>query len=154
REVRAEEFPITVFTTELEPDELLVAARVPVLGPGWGWSFREVSRRRGDFALVSAAALVRSAPGGGAGGTVVEARLALGGGAARPVRLGGGEGAAAGGAPGGIAARGGEIKGLRPGPRPGGGREFRRPLARVVARPGLEEACARSEGTVSGEAGT
>lgn len=153
REVRAEEFSITVFTTELEPDELLVAARVPVLGPGWGWSFREVSRRRGDFALVSAAALVRSAPGGGAGGTVVEARLALGGVADRPVRLAAVEAALTGATRDEIAARIGPIEGISPITDTGASAEYRRHLARLLSVQALEEACARSEGTVSGEAG-
>jgi aerobic carbon-monoxide dehydrogenase medium subunit len=167
REVRAEEFAITVFTTELEPDELLVAARVPVLGPGWGWSFREVSRRRGDFALVSAAALVRSAgeggaagegggtgEGGGAGEVIVEARLALGGVADRAVRLAAVEAALTGATPDEIAARVGPIEGISPVTDTGASAEYRRHLARVLAVQVLEEAYARSEVTVSGEAGT
>jgi aerobic carbon-monoxide dehydrogenase medium subunit len=144
REVRAEEFPVTVFTTELEPDELLVAARVPVLGPGWGWSFREVSRRRGDFAVVSAAALVRSAPGG-AGGTVVEARLALGGVADRPVRLAAVEAALAGAAADEIASRVGPIHGISPFTDTSATAEYRTHLARVLSVQALEEAFARSE---------
>jgi carbon-monoxide dehydrogenase medium subunit len=153
REVRAEEFPVTVFTTELEPDELLVAARVPVLGPGWGWSFREVSRRRGDFALVSAAALVRSAPGGGApgggaGATVVEARLALGGVADRPVRLAAVEAALAGATRDEIAARVGPIEGISPVTDTGASAGYRRHLARVLSVQALVEACARSEGSL------
>ena len=56
---------------------------MPVLGPGWGWGFAEVSRRRGDFALVAAAALARVADG-----RVIEARLGLCGVADRPLRLG------------------------------------------------------------------
>ena len=151
RQVRAEEFSITVFTTDLEPDELLVAARVPVLGPGWGWGFREVSRRRGDFALVSAAALVRSAPGG-AGGGVVEARLALGGVADRPVRLAAVEAALAGATRDEIAARIGPIEGISPVTDTGASAEYRRHLARVLAVQALEEACARSEGSASREA--
>ena len=153
REVRAEEFSITVFTTDLEPDELLVAARVPVLGPGWGWSFREVSRRRGDFALVSAAALVRSAgEGGGARGIIVEARLALGGVADRPVRLAAVEAALAGATRDEIAARVGPIAGISPVTDTGASAEYRRHLARVLAVQALEEACARSEGSASREA--
>jgi aerobic carbon-monoxide dehydrogenase medium subunit len=144
REVRAEEFPVTVFTTELEPDELLVAARVPVLGPGWGWSFREVSRRRGDFAVVSAAALVRSAPGG-AGGTVVEARLALGGVADRPVRLAAVEAALAGATGDEIASRVGPIEGISPFTDTSATAEYRAHLARVLSVQALEEACRRSE---------
>lgn len=145
REVRAEEFPVTVFTTELGPDELLVAARVPVLGPGWGWSFREVSRRRGDFAVVSAAALVRSAPGGGAGGTVVEARLALGGVADRPVRLAAAEAALAGATADEIASRVGPIHGISPFTDTSATAEYRTHLARVLSVQALEDAFARSE---------
>ncbi len=145
REVRAEEFSVTLFTTVLEPDELLVTARVPVLGPGWGWSFREVSRRRGDFALVSAAALVRSAPGGGAGGVVVEARLALGGVADRPVRLGAVEAALAGATRDEIASRVGPIEGIDPFTDTGASAAYRRHLARVLSVQALEEAHRRSE---------
>jgi carbon-monoxide dehydrogenase medium subunit len=140
REVRAEEFPITVFTTELEPDELVVAARVPVLGPGWGWSFREVSRRRGDFAVVSAAALVRSA-----GGMIVEARLALGGVADRPVRLAAVEAALAGATGDEIASRVGPIEGISPFTDTSATAEYRAHLARVLSVQALEEACRRSE---------
>jgi aerobic carbon-monoxide dehydrogenase medium subunit len=146
REVRAEEFAVTVFTTELEPDELLKAARVPVLGPGWGWSFREVSRRRGDFALVSAAALVRAADeGGGAGGRIVEARLALGGVADRPVRLAAVEAALGGATRDQIPGRVGTIEGISPVTDTGASAGYRRHLARVLAVQALEEACARSE---------
>ncbi len=82
REVKAEEFHLGFLTTQLAEDELVVSARVPALGPGWGWSFQEVSRRDGDFALAAAAALVRMA-----GGVIVESRVAVGGVADRPVRL-------------------------------------------------------------------
>jgi carbon-monoxide dehydrogenase medium subunit len=140
REVRAEEFPVTVFTTELEPDELLVAARVPVLGPGWGWSFREVSRRRGDFAVVSAAALVRSA-----GGAVVEARLALGGVADRPVRLAAVEAALAGATRDEIDSRVGPITGISPITDTSASAEYRTHLARVLSVMAVQDAHRRSE---------
>jgi carbon-monoxide dehydrogenase medium subunit len=55
RSVRADEFHLDFRATPLDPDELIVSARVPTLGPGWGWGFQEVSRRAGDLALVSAA---------------------------------------------------------------------------------------------------
>jgi carbon-monoxide dehydrogenase medium subunit len=140
REVRAEEFAITRFTTVLEPDELVAAARVPVLGPGWGWSFREVSRRRGDFAVVSAAALVRSA-----GGAVVEARLALGGVADRPVRLAAVEAALAGATRDEIDSRVGPITGISPITDTSASAEYRTHLARVLSVRALEEAHRRSE---------
>ena len=80
--MKAEEFHLGFLTTQLAEDELVVSARVPALGPGWGWSFQEVSRRDGDFALAAAAALVRMA-----GGVIVESRVAVGAVADRPVRL-------------------------------------------------------------------
>jgi aerobic carbon-monoxide dehydrogenase medium subunit len=143
REARAEEFALTLFTTELEADELLLSARVPVLGPGWGWSFREVSRRRGDFAVVSAAALVRTAEG-----EIVEARLALGGVADRPVRLAAVEAALAGATRGQIASRVGSVEGISPLTDTAASAGYRRHLARVLSVMALEEAHRRSEGAL------
>ena len=45
-------------TTSLEPDELLIAIRLPAWPSGTGWSFQEFSRRSGDFAIVGVAATV------------------------------------------------------------------------------------------------
>ena len=58
REVWAEEFFVDVMTTVLQPGELLVEIRVPRTDPGSGWSFQEVSRRHGDFALIGVAAII------------------------------------------------------------------------------------------------
>ncbi|HEX2171550.1 MAG TPA: FAD binding domain-containing protein, partial [Dehalococcoidia bacterium] len=46
-------------TTALRPDELLTEVILPPWPAGAGWSFLEVSPRQGDFALVSAAAVVQ-----------------------------------------------------------------------------------------------
>jgi len=54
RRIAARDFFETVFTTALEPDELLVAIRFPMWAPGAGFAVTEVSRRNGDFALVGA----------------------------------------------------------------------------------------------------
>ena len=62
RTVAAEVFFAGALTTALAPDEILTEITVPVLTEGTGWSFREVARRRGDFAL--AAVVVLLAPGG------------------------------------------------------------------------------------------
>jgi CO/xanthine dehydrogenase FAD-binding subunit len=53
RIVRADEFITGPMTTLLEADELLVEIRVPAVSPNTGWSFQEVSRRHGDFALAA-----------------------------------------------------------------------------------------------------
>lgn len=57
REVVAGEFFRGLFTTALEPDELLIAIRFPAWPKGRKHAFMEVSRRHGDFAIVGVAAL-------------------------------------------------------------------------------------------------
>lgn len=71
RIVRAADFFVTYMTTLLEPGELLVEIRVPAVAPRTGWSFQEVSRRHGDFALAGVATMV-TLDGAGA---IQEARL-------------------------------------------------------------------------------
>jgi carbon-monoxide dehydrogenase medium subunit len=56
RWVTANEFFIDLFTTALEPDELLVEVSLPEMPPQTGYAFEEVSRRHGDYALVGAVA--------------------------------------------------------------------------------------------------
>lgn len=58
RWVPAQEFFVGLFTTALEPDELLIEVALPPMSPRSGWSFKEVARRHHDFALVGAAAVV------------------------------------------------------------------------------------------------
>ncbi len=58
RTIPAGEFFVSVFTTVLEPGEVLTEIRVPAAAPGTGSAFVEVSRRHGDFALAGAAATV------------------------------------------------------------------------------------------------
>jgi carbon-monoxide dehydrogenase medium subunit len=58
RWVQADEFFVGMFTTLLEPDELLVEVALPSMPPRSGWSFLEVARRHHDFALVGVTAVV------------------------------------------------------------------------------------------------
>jgi carbon-monoxide dehydrogenase medium subunit len=58
RWVAADEFFIGFFTTALEPDELLVEIALPPMPARSGWSFLEIARRHGDYALVGVAAVV------------------------------------------------------------------------------------------------
>jgi carbon-monoxide dehydrogenase medium subunit len=51
--IPAEEFFVSVFTTALEPGELLTEIRFPE--PAGQTSFREVAHRDGDFAVVCVA---------------------------------------------------------------------------------------------------
>jgi CO/xanthine dehydrogenase FAD-binding subunit len=58
RWVPADEFFLSLFTTVLMPDELLVEVAIPAMPARTGWSFQEVARRHGDYALVGIAATV------------------------------------------------------------------------------------------------
>jgi carbon-monoxide dehydrogenase medium subunit len=58
RWLEANEFFVSLFTTALEPDELLVEVALPPLPPRSGWAFTEMARRHGDYALVGVAAVV------------------------------------------------------------------------------------------------
>jgi aerobic carbon-monoxide dehydrogenase medium subunit len=73
RVLSASEFLVGHFTTALEADECLVEMRFPPWPDGAGCSFEEASRRRGDFAMVGVAAVLRL----DAGGDVADARIVL-----------------------------------------------------------------------------
>jgi 2-furoyl-CoA dehydrogenase FAD binding subunit len=74
RVLKAKEFQIGMLTTAKQDDEIMVAARYPVAQKGFGYAFRELSRRHGDFAIVALAAVA----GGG------KIRLGVGGVAEAP----------------------------------------------------------------------
>jgi CO/xanthine dehydrogenase FAD-binding subunit len=52
RRIKAADFFVTYLTTALEPTEVLTEVRFPALPPRTGWSFIELARRHGDFALT------------------------------------------------------------------------------------------------------
>jgi CO/xanthine dehydrogenase FAD-binding subunit len=58
REIAASEFFGGTFSTVLRADELLVEIRVAKAPARHGWSFQEISQRKGDFALVAAGAML------------------------------------------------------------------------------------------------
>ena len=58
RWIRARDFFYGLFTTALMPNEILVEVEIPPMPPGTGWSFLEISPRRGDYAIMGVAALV------------------------------------------------------------------------------------------------
>lgn len=59
REVSANEFFQGMFETAIAADELLLAVHIPVAQPDALFSFHELSRRQGDFALSGVAARAR-----------------------------------------------------------------------------------------------
>ena len=75
RQVAAEEFFQSYFTTAIEPGEMLTKTlwRLPV--PDEGIAFKEYRRRHGDFALLAAACTMKI----GSDRTVQHVRLGLGG---------------------------------------------------------------------------
>jgi carbon-monoxide dehydrogenase medium subunit len=75
-------FPVAYMTPALEPDELLTGARFPCWRRGHGFAFVEFSRRHGDFAIVSAAALIEEDKDG----KLTRISLTLGGMGPAPVR--------------------------------------------------------------------
>lgn len=76
RSVAAADFFTGMMSTAREPNELIEAITVPRKRNGYGYAFQEFGRRRGDFAIVSCAAIA-SKNG---------VRLAVGGVADRPSR--------------------------------------------------------------------
>jgi len=73
RIVRAEGFFLSYMITALEPNELLTEIQLPALPADSGWSYQEVSRRHGDFALAGAASVVAL----DGNGNIAHARLTL-----------------------------------------------------------------------------
>ncbi len=60
----AKAFFAGMFTTALEPDEILVEIEIPFMPPRTGWSFMEVAPRSGDYAMMGVAAWVTLAENG------------------------------------------------------------------------------------------
>lgn len=86
RVIPASEFFVTYLTTALEAGELLTEVRFPTLPPGAGWSWMEISRRHGDFALAGVGVVVNLR-----GGVITDVRIALTGVGPTPVRASGAE---------------------------------------------------------------
>jgi aerobic carbon-monoxide dehydrogenase medium subunit len=82
RKVRPNQYFVGALTTTLEPDELLIEIRLPLLDDEWRAGFAEFSRRAGDFALAMCAAFLRFE-----NGRIIEARIGLGGATDRPLRI-------------------------------------------------------------------
>jgi len=143
RTIAAEEFFISHYMTALRDDECLVEVRVPATPPGAGWSFQEIARRHGDFALVGVAAMVTLATGG----AVDSARICLFGVSERPVRAREVEAALA-GAPASsatfAAAATDAVKDLEPASDMHGSSTYRRHIADVTVRRALTIAAQRA----------
>jgi carbon-monoxide dehydrogenase medium subunit len=79
----AGDFFVTYLTTVLEPDEVVVAIKIPSPGERTGSAFLEHAHRAGDFAVAEVAAVVRL----DAADACADVRVVLGAVADRPVDL-------------------------------------------------------------------
>jgi aerobic carbon-monoxide dehydrogenase medium subunit len=82
RQIEFAAFPVAFMTPAIELNELVTAVRLPAWPADHGYGFVEFSRRHGDFAIVSAAALLTE----DASGKITRASVTLGGIAVAPVR--------------------------------------------------------------------
>lgn len=74
RTIAAADFFQSIFTTALEPDELLLSVSLPALDDTWRTGIAEFARRAGDFGIVTTTAAVRVVDD-----VVREARVSIGG---------------------------------------------------------------------------
>lgn len=72
RVVNADDFFLDLYSTALEPDEVLTEIRIPVPAGGTGWCYAKLKRKTGDFATAAAAVLLRMK-----GDTVEDVSIAL-----------------------------------------------------------------------------
>jgi aerobic carbon-monoxide dehydrogenase medium subunit len=82
REIAFKDFPVGYLTSAVEPNEVLTAIKFTAWPAGHGYAFVEFARRHGDFAIVSAAALLEV----DGGGKMTRAAVTLGGMGTGPVR--------------------------------------------------------------------
>jgi carbon-monoxide dehydrogenase medium subunit len=82
REIAFAEFPVAFMTPAIELNELVTAVRFPAWPDGHAYGFVEFSRRHGDFAITSAAALLED----DAAGKITRASVTLGSMGIAPVR--------------------------------------------------------------------
>jgi carbon-monoxide dehydrogenase medium subunit len=82
RVISADAFFRGAMSTALEPDELLIEVRLPLLGNENVFGFYEFSRRAGDYALSAALSVYRLD-----NGLIAEPRLALAGAEENPRRI-------------------------------------------------------------------
>ncbi len=81
RVIAAPDLFVTYLTTSLDPRELLLEVRFPALSPGAAWSWMEIARRHGDFALAGVGVVLVVHDG-----VIADARIGLTGVGATPMR--------------------------------------------------------------------
>jgi carbon-monoxide dehydrogenase medium subunit len=140
RTIAAADFFTGIMTTALAEDELLAAARLPLLTADTRAGFCEFSRRAGDYALAMALATFRVEDG-----IIVAPRLGVGGAEASPRRIPEAEAALAGQRQEAAALRAAAeaaADAIDPLEDIQADAEYRRDLVRAMTRRALERACA------------
>jgi carbon-monoxide dehydrogenase medium subunit len=144
RRIAARDFFVTYLTTALEPAEVLTSVSVPCLPEGTGWAFAELARRHGDFAMTGAAITLSL----DAQGHCADTRIVLFGVGPIPLRPQGAEALVNGERPTGDLYREAGRKVSEEIDEPlsdvHASAEYRRHLAGVLTRRGLEEAVTRA----------
>jgi len=59
RVVKADGYFLGMYSTLLEPDEILSEIRIPIPPAGTGWSYQKLKRKTGDFATAATAVLLQ-----------------------------------------------------------------------------------------------
>ncbi|MEW5882220.1 MAG: xanthine dehydrogenase family protein subunit M [Pseudomonadota bacterium] len=59
RTVKADGFFLGLYSTQLEPDEILTRIRIRIPPAGSGWSYQKLKRKTGDFATAAAAVVLQ-----------------------------------------------------------------------------------------------
>jgi carbon-monoxide dehydrogenase medium subunit len=81
RIVKADGYFLGLYSTLLEPGEILVQVRVPIPAAGSGWSYQKLKRKTGDFATAATAVVLQMK-----GANVAKLSIALTNAAATPLR--------------------------------------------------------------------
>ena len=59
RVVKADGYFLGLYSTQLEPDEILTQIRIPIPATGSGWSYQKLKRKTGDFATAATAVMLQ-----------------------------------------------------------------------------------------------
>ena len=141
RRVAADDFFVGALTTSMEPDEALTAIEVPRGPDGQGWSFMEISPRKGDYALVGVAVTLSVD-----NGRCSACRVVYTGNGDRARRIPEAESAVVGEAAGAATfSAAGEVAGrhIEPNSDLHASEQYRRDIASALTRRALEQAAAR-----------
>jgi carbon-monoxide dehydrogenase medium subunit len=82
RQIGADDLFVDLFTTSLEPDEIITAVNIPAVQPGTGVAYEKFRHPASGYAVVGVAAVVNT----GADGAVSDARIAVTGATSKATR--------------------------------------------------------------------